>query len=94
MRGRRILVRERTGNPPIEVRVASADPEHGNANISPRQVEVLSLVAAGLTTKEVARVLGVSPHTIRSHLNSLFRKLGIHTQAGVVAAWLRRPSHE
>lgn len=43
--------------------------------ISPRELEVLHALAAGNTNKEIARALGVSPNTIKTHVARLFAKL-------------------
>lgn len=53
-----------------------------------REREVLGLVARGLTNKEIARDLGVSPATIKAHVERIIAKLGVsdRTQAAVLAA--------
>ena len=43
--------------------------------ISPRELMVLSEIAAGLSNKEIARVLKVSPNTVKTHTSRLFEKL-------------------
>ena len=43
--------------------------------LTPREEEVLRLLAEGLSTKEIARALRLSPETVRSHLESLYAKL-------------------
>ncbi len=43
--------------------------------ISPREVEVLGLLAAGLANKEIARRLGISPNTVKTHVAGLLTKL-------------------
>lgn len=45
-------------------------------NISPREYETLELLAGGLTNKEIARKLDVSPNTVKTHLAKLYEKLG------------------
>jgi len=53
--------------------------------LSPREVEVaLALVRAG-DADGVARALGMSPHTVRTHLKSMFRKLEVHSQSALVS---------
>lgn len=44
--------------------------------ISPRELEVLEQLAAGLSNKEIADKLHVSPHTVKTHVARLFEKLG------------------
>lgn len=58
--------------------------------LSPRERQVLQLVAEGKTTKEVAAVLGVSVKTADSHRTRLMRKLDIHETAGLVRYAIRR----
>ncbi|NJK43250.1 MAG: response regulator transcription factor [Pleurocapsa sp. SU_196_0] len=43
--------------------------------LSPRELEVLRLMASGQSNKEIARTLGLSPDTIKDHLENLYRKL-------------------
>ena len=64
--------------------------EEGPAVLTPREVEVLAGVGAGLSNKEVARRLGISAHTVKFHLESAFRKLGATSRAEAVAKGLRR----
>ena len=44
--------------------------------LSPRQREIATLVARGLSNKEVARVLGLSEGTVKIHLHTIFQKAG------------------
>ena len=62
----------------------SADP------LSPRERQVLQLVAEGKTTKEVAVVLDISVKTADSHRTRLMKKLDIHETAGLVRYAIRR----
>ena len=45
--------------------------------LTPRECQVLDLLASGRTNEELARTLGVSPNTIKTHLASLFAKLEV-----------------
>jgi len=58
--------------------------------LSPREREVLQLVAEGKTTKEVAQILGVSVKTADSHRSRLMEKLEIHETASLVRYAVRR----
>jgi two-component system, NarL family, nitrate/nitrite response regulator NarL len=58
--------------------------------LTPREVEVLAAFSDGLSNKETARRLGISPHTVKFHGESLFRKLGAGSRAEAVAKGLRR----
>lgn len=58
--------------------------------LSQREREVLQLVAEGKTTKEIARLLGVTPKTAESHRTRMMGKLGIHDTAGLVRYAIRR----
>jgi DNA-binding CsgD family transcriptional regulator len=57
-----------------------------------RQAEILALVAADMSDKEIARSLGVSCGTVRTHLRRLFIDRGIHSRAAAVAGWLKTTS--
>jgi HD-GYP domain-containing protein (c-di-GMP phosphodiesterase class II) len=52
------------------------------AGLSERECEVLSLLARGMATKQVARQLGISPKTCDHHIQSLYSKAGVGTRAG------------
>jgi len=53
--------------------------------LTPREVEVLSAIMDGLTNKLIARKLDISLHTVKFHVESVFRKLGVGTRAEAVA---------
>lgn len=55
------------------------------AHLTRREIEVLQLLAEGLATKDLAKRLGVSPFTIRRHIESVLMKTGLHTQAQAVS---------
>ena len=63
---------------------APSTPEHP---LSPREREVLTLAAKGLTNKEIAYRLGISDRTVQFHMNSVFNKTGAssRTQAATLA---------
>src|SRR5947209_4967581 len=56
---------------------------------SPRQSQILSLMADGLTDKEIARCLGLSPHTVRTYFERFLLEHGIRNRTAAVAVWVR-----
>jgi DNA-binding CsgD family transcriptional regulator len=58
--------------------------------LTAREIEVLTAFGDGLSNKETARRLGISPHTVKFHGESLFRKLGAGCRAEAVAKGLKR----
>ena len=66
------------------------DPGETSSPLSKRESEILQKVAYGSTTKEVARKLGISPHTVKTHLERIFEKLGASDRAQAVAIAIRR----
>lgn len=52
--------------------------------LTPRQVEVLKLVAEGYTTRQIADELGLSVKTVETHRGGIMRRLGIHDLVGLV----------
>ena len=60
-------------------------PHRANA-LTPREREVIAYIAEGRTNGEVGRLLGISPETVRKHLENAYEKLGVHTRTAAVAA--------
>jgi DNA-binding NarL/FixJ family response regulator len=58
--------------------------------LSRRESEILQKVAYGASTKEVAHELRISPHTVKTHLERIFEKLGANDRAQAVAIALRK----
>jgi DNA-binding NarL/FixJ family response regulator len=56
--------------------------------LSGREAEVLTLVAKGLANKQVARALGISEHTVKVHLNNVYRRIGVNDRTSA-ALWAR-----
>jgi len=59
-------------------------------NLTPREFDVLRLVSRGRTNKEMASAMFISEETVKSHMKSLFQKLGVHDRAEAVSVSLQR----
>lgn len=60
------------------------------SGLTPREIEVLRLIAAGHTAKEAARRLEIAPKTADNHIQSLYSKIGVTTRAGAALYALER----
>jgi DNA-binding NarL/FixJ family response regulator len=81
------------GHVPLDPRVARVllpDPSSGRAEdvMSPREIEVLRLVAQGLANKQIGRALGISERTVKAHLGRVFRQIGVADRTSA-ALWAR-----
>jgi DNA-binding CsgD family transcriptional regulator len=56
------------------------------ALLTARELEILELVAEGRTNVEIARLLWISPQTVRKHLENAYERLGVHNRTAAVAA--------
>jgi NarL family two-component system response regulator YdfI len=70
--------------PPVRDGGPSGEP------LSPREHQVLQLLAAGLGNKQIASQLNISEHTVKFHVNSIFDKLNASSRAEAVAIGARR----
>lgn len=66
------------------------DPEAAGNGLSEREREVLGLIGAGATNREVAERLYLSPHTVKEYTSSIYRKLGVRNRAQAVRSAQRR----
>jgi DNA-binding NarL/FixJ family response regulator len=80
------------GGVPLSPRVAAqllrAGPaDDANGTLTPRELQILHHIAAGHSNKQIARLLGISELTVKSHCGRLFQRLGVtdRTQAAVWA---------
>jgi len=81
------------GEAPLDPRVAGAllpgaDDGRPGARLSPREREVLALVREGLPNRQIARRLGIAERTVKVHLTSVFRQLGVPDRTSA-ALWAR-----
>jgi DNA-binding CsgD family transcriptional regulator len=56
--------------------------------LSPRQESIVRLIGAGLSDKQIATRLGLSRHTVRTHLDRLFVKHRIHNRIELLMIWM------
>jgi DNA-binding NarL/FixJ family response regulator len=81
------------GHAPLDPRVARALlPDRASRRpedaMTPRELEVLRLVARGLANKQVGRALGISERTVKAHLGRVFAHLGVSDRTSA-ALWAR-----
>ncbi len=64
-------------------------PKHAASGLTERERDILRMLVAGHTNKELAAILGLSVHTVDSHLRNIYAKLEVHNRSGAVARALR-----
>jgi PAS domain S-box-containing protein len=64
-------------------------PTQGSTVLTTRQAEVLSLIANGASTIQIAQSLHLSQETVRNHVRNILRRLGVHSRVEAVAAAYR-----
>jgi DNA-binding CsgD family transcriptional regulator len=74
-----------TAEAAVVVPTAAAPPADGDAPLTPRELEVLVLLAEGASNKMIARRLGISVHTAKFHVGSLIDKLDAVGRTDAVA---------
>lgn len=83
-RGRTVL------SPAVAQRLADATAPEPTSALSPRELEVLALVADGMTNRQVGSALYVGESTVKTHLQHILRKLDVPDRAAAVAAAYER----
>ncbi|HEY5902473.1 MAG TPA: helix-turn-helix transcriptional regulator, partial [Anaerolineales bacterium] len=58
--------------------------------LSDREIEVLELLAQGLANKQIAGALGISEHTVKFHVSSIYTKLNVTNRAEAVRQGVRQ----
>lgn len=95
--GRALLLHDVTAEKTVQVRLASSvaqrlldlaggsEAQRPLPDLTRREGQILALLAIGLANKEIAARLRLSPHTVTSHLKSLYSKLGVANRAQAAA---------
>jgi DNA-binding NarL/FixJ family response regulator len=68
---------------------AKRDPAAGKSQLTPRQREVLQLIAEGRTMKDIASIMNISQRTVETHKYAMMERLGVDTTAGLIQYALR-----
>jgi len=76
--------------PASERAFAAMEENSFRALLTPRELEILGAMGKGQTNKMIARHLDISLHTVKFHVESIFRKLGVRTRAEAVVRALER----
>ncbi|HVM11364.1 MAG TPA: LuxR C-terminal-related transcriptional regulator [Actinomycetota bacterium] len=67
----------------------ATEPSPPAASLTPRQVQIVRLMADGLRYAEIADELGLSAFTVRNYVERIFERLGVYSRAGAVGRSLR-----
>jgi len=85
----KVIAGQRYMSPSVSDNLRAFRLESGGVTLSPREREVLKLVASGLSSKDIARTLNISPKTVETYRNRLMSKLDLHSVAELVRYALR-----
>lgn len=72
---------------PVAPHVPSAQASAQELPLSPRQAEVMEAITSGLSNKEIARELGMSPGTVKVHVREIFSRLGARNRVEAIALY-------
>ncbi len=61
--------------------------EQGSDVLSPREKQVIGALQAGMTERQAADALGLSPHTIHSHVKAVYHRMGVTSRAQLLSVW-------
>jgi NarL family two-component system response regulator YdfI len=73
----------------VASKLASAAPDQ-NSGLTDRELQILSAVARGERSKEIANELGITERTVKAHLASIYNKLGVDSRAAAIAVAANR----
>ena len=82
----RRLLRRFQSEPGASPPLAAAADEHADSNVSlsDREREILLLASKGFNYPEMGKLMGISPHTVTSHVKKIYRKLAVHSRGEAV----------
>jgi DNA-binding NarL/FixJ family response regulator len=72
-----------------EVRLMESEPKRPAGELTRREIDVLRLIASGLTNDEIATQLTLSERTVARHITNIYAKINVRTKAGATAYALR-----
>jgi two-component system NarL family response regulator len=70
-------------------RAADADARQRLERLTPRERQILERMATGASAPDIARALGMSPHTLRTHTQNILTKLGVHSKMEALVLAIR-----
>jgi DNA-binding NarL/FixJ family response regulator len=70
--------------------LGSLSSSEGLGSLSSREIDVLDLIARGLTNTDIAARLDITVHTVKFRLASIYRKLGVANRTQAAGTYLRR----
>lgn len=81
---RRLLKRFHAEQPSTNIAPDAADDNISNVALSDREREILVLASKGFNYPEMGKLMGISPHTVTSHVKKIYRKLAVHSRGEAV----------
>ena len=81
---RRLLKRFHTEQAPANTTPDTVDDANSNVALSEREREILVLASKGFNYPEMGKLMGISPHTVTSHVKKIYRKLAVHSRGEAV----------
>ncbi len=89
MSGERVIA-SAVANRVIDMLTGSSTPKEFYDGLTPREVEILQLIANGMANKQIAYRLKISEKTVRNHVSNMYEKLGIYDRAQAVLYAVRK----
>jgi two-component system NarL family response regulator len=87
----RIIRKVHEGRQPMDVDIeARLRGRAAGRTLSPREIEIVELIARGMRNKEIAATLTISEETVQAHVKSIFSKLDVHDRTAAMNVALRR----